>query len=69
MNKTETGYDLRPDIDLTSLQPQTLESKHRSFGDLIRLEADVAQVFPDSEAVHKALRYLIEIAKRPTLQS
>ncbi|SJM95758.1 conserved hypothetical protein [Crenothrix polyspora] len=69
MNKTETGYELRPEYDVTSLQITKLGSKHKSFGDLIRLDPDVALAFPNSEAVNEALRYLIDLAKRPNLLS
>jgi hypothetical protein len=33
-------------------------------GPLVRLEPDVLKVFPDSEAVNKALRMLMETAER-----
>jgi hypothetical protein len=69
MNKTESGYELRPEYDLKSLRVKKTSTAHKSYGDLIRLEADVAKVFTDSEAVNEALRYLIEMAKRPTLLS
>jgi hypothetical protein len=36
----------------------------KSFGGaMIRLAPDVAEVFPDSEAVNEALRFLIRITK------
>jgi hypothetical protein len=33
------------------------------FGDVIRLEPDVADAFPDADAVNQALRFLIRITK------
>ncbi len=69
MNKTETEYDLRPEFDLKSLLASKVGSERRSYGNLIRLEPDVALKFPDSEAVNEALRYLIELGKCPSLLS
>ncbi|WP_394752851.1 hypothetical protein [Crenothrix sp.] len=67
MNNAETNYE-KSASGSTNLQA-TISPKHRSFGDLIRLAPDVALVFPTSEAVNEALRYLIEMAKRPSLLS
>ena len=35
----------------------------KKFGDLIRLEPDVAAAFPDAAAVNEALRFLIRVTK------
>jgi hypothetical protein len=69
MNKIEVGYQFRPEYDLKNVQLVKTSTKHRSYGDLIRLEPDVASAFPDSDAVHAALRYLIELGQRQTLLS
>ncbi len=57
------------------------EYKRSDFGEIVRgkyanrikdetnvvlLEPDVAQAFPNDEAVNKALRYLLEVAKAST---
>ena len=62
--------ELRPEYDLKSLRVRKLGPGRNSFGGVVRLESDVAEVFPDAESVNEALRFLIRIAKenRPTLR-
>ncbi len=56
---------LRPEYDLRSLRVRKVGSRRKSFGGVnIRLEPDVAEMFPDSEAVNEALRFLIRITKQ-----
>ena len=67
MKKDETGIEdeLRPEYDLRSLRVRKVGSGRKSFGGVnIRLEPDVAEMFPDSEAVNEALRFLIRIIKQ-----
>ncbi|MEG4531100.1 hypothetical protein [Microcoleus sp. D2_18a_D3] len=64
MNKDETGMDddLRSEYDLRNLRVRSVGSGRKTFGGVkIRLEPDVAEMFPDSEAVNEALRFLIRI--------
>ena len=66
MKKAETEMDdeLRPEYDLASLQVRKLGSGRRSFGgSVVRLEPDVAEVFPDADSVNEALLFLIRITK------
>ncbi|MBA3767783.1 MAG: hypothetical protein H0W99_12510 [Acidobacteria bacterium] len=65
MKKVETDIndELRPEYDLRSLRVRKLGRERKSFGGVIRLEPDVAEVFPDAEAVNEALRFLIRVAK------
>ena len=61
--------DLRSEYDLRSLRVRKVGPARKSFGGaLISLAPDVAEVFPDSESVNEALRFLIRIAKenKPT---
>ncbi|SJM89006.1 hypothetical protein [Crenothrix polyspora] len=64
MDINETEYEFRPEYDLKNLKLKKLNATHKSYGELIRLESDVALIFPDSESVNEALRYLIEMTKR-----
>ena len=64
MNKIEMEDELRSEYDLKSLQVRKVGSGRKSFGDMVRLEPDVIEAFPDSKAVNEALRSLIDIAKR-----
>jgi hypothetical protein len=72
MKKVESELEeLRPEYDLRSLRVRKLGPGRKTFGDVIRLEPDVADVFPDADAVNQALRFLIRITKdnqelRPT---
>ena len=72
MKKVETEMDdeLRPEYDLRNLRVRRLGPGRRSFGgSIVRLEPDVAEVFPDAESVNEALRFLIRITKenKPTI--
>lgn len=65
MKKVETNMndELRPEYDLRSLRVRKLGRGRKSFSEVIRLEPDVAEVFPDAEAVNEALRFLIRVTK------
>ena len=65
MKKVETKMEdeLRPEYDLRSLRVRKLGPGRKSFGDVVRLEPDVAEVFPDAESVNEALRFLIRVTK------
>ena len=68
--ETEMEDELRPEYDLKSLRVRRLGPGRRSFGgSVVRLEPDVAEVFPDAESVNEALRFLIRITKdnKPTI--
>ena len=55
---------LRPEYDLKSLQVRKFGPGRKSFGgSVVRLEPDVAAVFPSAESVNEALRFLIRITK------
>jgi hypothetical protein len=73
MKKVEPNVndELRPEYDLRSLRVRKLGSGRKSFGGLVRLEPDVAEVFPDADAVNEALRFLIRVTKenQPTPSS
>ncbi len=53
----------RPEYDLRSLNVRKLRTGRKSFGDVVRLEPDVANAFPGADAVNQALRFLIRITK------
>lgn len=66
MNKNKTGMEdeLRSEYDLRKLRVRRVGWGRKSFGGVnIRLEPDVAEMFPDSEAVNEALRFLMRITK------
>ena len=65
----EDKDELRPEYDLKNLRIRKLGPGRKSFGDTIRLEPDVAEVFSDADAVNEALRFLIRAnqAKKPDI--
>ena len=64
MNKPESDNDeLRSEYDLSSLKVRKLGSNRTSFGPIIRLEPDVAEIFPDASSVNEALRFLMRVVK------
>lgn len=74
MKKVETKMDdeLRPEYDLKGLRVRKLGPGRKSFGgSVVRLEPDVAEVFPDAESVNEALKFLIRITKEnnPTIRN
>ncbi|MCL0096789.1 hypothetical protein M1N66_04200, partial [Thermodesulfovibrionales bacterium] len=51
--------ELRPEYDLMSLKVRKVGPERKNFfGITVRLEADVAKVFPDFGSVNEALRFL-----------
>ena len=65
MKKVESNSDdeLRKDYDLAALRVRKLGPGRKGFGDVVRLEPDVADAFPDAESVNQALRFLIRVTK------
>lgn len=47
--QTDMDDELRPEYDLRSLRVRKLGRERKRFGEVIRLEPDVAEVFPDKE--------------------
>ncbi len=61
--KANQNDELRPEYDLRSLKVRKLGPGRMSFGDVVRLEPDVVEVFPDADSVNEALRSLIRVSK------
>ena len=72
MKKVELELDdeLRPEYDLRGLRVRKLGPGRKRFGEVVRLEPDVAEAFPDAESVNEALRFLIRVTKerKPTFR-
>lgn len=66
MNKDKTirHDELRPEYDLKNLRVRKFGPARKQFGNFVKLEPDVAAVFPDDVTVNKALRYLIQDSKK-----
>ena len=66
MKKAKDSMDdeVRLEYDLKSLRVRKVGPERKSFGGRsVRLEPDVAALFPDSESVNEALRILIRISR------
>ena len=64
MKNDELEDDLRPEYDLSALRVRKLGPGRKSFGDIVKLEPDVAGAFPNADAVNEALRFLIRVTKQ-----
>ena len=62
-DKTITQDELRPEYDLRKLRVRKFGPARKQFGNFIKLEPDVAAVFPDDITVNEALRCLIQESK------
>lgn len=67
----EIEDDLRPEYDLSQLLKGGVRGKYaeryREGTNLMLLAPDVAEAFPDEEAVNEALRLVMQLAKIPRL--
>ncbi len=64
---TEMNDELRPEYDLSKLLKDGVRGKYveqyKAGTNLVLLAPDVAQAFPNDEAVNEALRLVIQLAK------
>ena len=68
MKKDYDDYELEDEYDLSKLaiMPKGRYAPERRTGkNLIVLDPDVAQAFPNDEAVNKALRLILQITEIP----
>jgi hypothetical protein len=64
----EMNDELRDEYDLTQLRVRKLGPGRKSFHGIdVHLEPDVAELFPDSQSVNEALRFLIRISRQKTV--
>lgn len=64
MNTEHMNDELRPEYDLTKLRVRRVGVGRKLMQENgVRLDMDVARVFPSSESVNEALRFLIRISK------
>ena len=62
MNTETLNDDLKPEYDLQSLRVRKVGEGRRLLNQ-IQLDVDVAKVFPDSNSVNEALRFLMRIVR------
>ncbi len=71
MKKTdvEPEDEMRPEYDFSQLKGKVrgkYAERYRAGTNLVLLEPDVAQAFPDAQAVNEALRLLMKVARTQT---
>lgn len=57
--------DMLPEYDFSKGKRGKYAAKYARGTNIVRLEPDVAALFPDARSVNKALRMVAEIAKLP----
>jgi len=67
--RTGSKEEIRPEYDFSSGRPNPYAARFRTGVTVVALDADVAERFPDAEAVNDALRALAKIADRPAKKS
>jgi hypothetical protein len=69
MNTADLNNELEPEYDFSKLKVRKVgEGRKLLHEKAIQLDVDVAKVFPDSESVNQALRFLIRITKEHQLE-
>jgi len=63
MTKDEEDFEMREEYDFSNAIRNPYIQRFQELN-LVSLDADIKKVFPDSEAVNKALRMLIETSER-----
>lgn len=63
MNTDTLNDELKPEYDLKSMRVRKV-GEGRKLLNQIQLDVDVAKVFPDSNSVNEALRFLMRITKQ-----
>ena len=64
MNTKISNDELEPEYDFSKLKVRRVGAGRKLLQEnQITLDVDVAKVFPDSESVNQALRFLIRITK------
>jgi hypothetical protein len=62
---TELDDELRSEYDLKQLRVRKMGAGRNSFGGVVvRLEPDVAEIFPSADAVNEALRFLVRVTQK-----
>ncbi len=68
-SKDDKTDDLRPEYDLRELFKDGVQGKYadrfQEGTNLVLLDSDVAEAFPNDEAVNEALRLVIKLTKLP----
>lgn len=66
MNQSDTADsdEMRPEYDFSCAVRGKHHAQYRTGTNVVCLDSDVAEVFKDSESVNRALRLLLDLAKK-----
>jgi hypothetical protein len=62
--KKRNADDIRPEYDFSKGVRGKHHAAYKAGTNVVLLEPDIAKAFPDSSAVNRALRLLLEIAEK-----
>ena len=62
-NDPASEEDMRPEYDFSAGVRGKHHEQYKAGTNVVFLDADVAEVFKDSESVNRALRLLLDLAK------
>ena len=68
MSQEPEDDDLEPEYDFTGTVRGKYFERYQQGSNVVLLDPDVAQAFRDSEAVNRALRLLLDLAKQEVAQ-
>jgi len=60
-SSTPDQDEIGAEYDLSDTRPNPYAERYAEGTNLVRLDADVARFFPDSDSVNRALRALVKI--------
>lgn len=64
-DKSQMEDDLQAEYDLRNLRVRRLGPGRKSFGEtIVQLDPDVAEMFPNADAVNEALRFLMRVTQK-----
>ena len=68
MSQEPEDDDLEPEYDFTGAVRGKYYERYQQGSNVVLLDPDVAHAFRDSEAVNRALRLLLDLAKQEVTQ-
>lgn len=68
-NKTASDKQMRAEYDIRGGVRGKYYERYRQGTNVVVLEPDVAAIFPDAEAVNRALRLLIQLAQKQVAEA
>ena len=64
MSKTSTNVEMKPEYDFSGGVRGKYLDAYRRASNLVAIDEDLLEAFPDSESVNKALRHVLAESKK-----